>query len=167
MYHIKLSTPVSYSLKTEKGFFIVGSLKGKFEFPDIEQKDVCLGDILEPYVDDKYTLSDKRWKWMQSRQAKHRGKGNGFGYGKLNTPDTKATRCLTARYGNDGEEILIEQEGKNPRKLTPRECARLMGFPNSYKITVSNTQAYKCFGNSVAVPIVERIAAIIRDSYAH
>jgi len=121
----------------------------------------------EPYtqgdlgrVSDKYTLSDKLWNYLQAYAEKHRAKGNGFGYG-LFGPDDVA-RTLSARYYKDGSEILIAQEGKNPRRLTPRECARLMGFDSPGKepmsIPVSDTQAYKQFGNSVVVPVVETVS---------
>lgn len=115
-----------------------------------------LKEILQDEVDSKYTLSDKLWQYLQDYAAKHRAKGNGFGYG-LAEPD-KATRTLSARYYKDGSEILIPQEGKNPRRLTPRECARLQGFSDNFKIVVSDTQAYKQFGNSVVVPLVTEIA---------
>ena len=116
-------------------------------------------DILEPDVDEKYTLSDKLWTYLQNYAAKHRAAGNGFGYG---LPDLGGpSRTLSARYYKDGSEILIRQEGKNPRRLTPRECARLQGFPEDYQITVSNTRAYKQFGNSVVVPLVTEIASLI------
>jgi len=111
-------------------------------------------------VNSKYTLTDKLWKYLQDYAAKHKAKGNGFGYG-LNTSGQTA-RTLSARYYKDGSEILIAQEGKNPRRLTPRECARLMGFDNDRSthmiIPVSDTRAYKQFGNSVVVPVIEEIA---------
>jgi len=121
----------------------------------------------EPYttgddarVSPKYTLSDKLWNYLQGYAEKHRAKGNGFGFG-LVYPEN-VTRTLSARYYKDGSEILVAQLGKNPRKLTPRECARLMGFDvpgeRSFKIPVSDTQAYKQFGNSVVVPAVEVVA---------
>ena len=106
-------------------------------------------------------MSDKLWAYLQNYAAVHKAKGNGFGYG---LPDLEGiTRTLSARYYKDGSEILIRQENKNPRRLTPRECARLQGFPESYKITVSNTRAYKQFGNSVVVPLVTAIAGEIVD----
>ena len=108
----------------------------------------------------KYTLTDHLWKYLQDYAEKHRLKGNGFGFG-LNGPDDVA-RTLSARYYKDGSEILIRQKGKNPRRLTPRECARLMGFDkpgqSEFKIPVSDMQAYKQFGNSVVVPVVEAVA---------
>ena len=116
-------------------------------------------DILETDVDPKYTLSDKLWDYLQKYAAKHRAAGNGFGYG-IADPDGIA-RTLSARYYKDGSEILIAQEGKNPRRLTPRECARLQGFPDSFKIVVSDTQAYRQFGNSVVVPLMENVADLV------
>ena len=108
---------------------------------------------------EKYTLSDKLWSYLQNYALKHKAAGNGFGYG-IAEPDGIA-RTLSARYYKDGSEILIAQEGKNPRRLTPRECARLQGFPDSFKIPVSDTQAYKQFGNSVVVPLMENVAKLI------
>ena len=124
------------------------------EYPNRRSK---LRDILESEVDDKYTLSDKLWTYLQNYAAKHRAKGNGFGCG-LTEPDG-ITRTLSARYYKDGSEILIRQDKKNPRRLTPRECARLQGFPESYRIIVSDAGAYRQFGNSVVVPLVQSIAA--------
>ena len=114
-----------------------------------------LKDILENHVDEKYTLSNKLWDYLQAYALKHKAKGNGFGYG---LPELDGiTRTLSARYYKDGSEILIRQENKNPRKLTPRECARLQGFHDNYKIVVSDTQAYKQYGNSVVVPLVTAV----------
>ena len=134
--------------------------KLNFEFLLSPKKEKpVMRDILEEKVDPKYTLSDKLWNYLQMYAAKHRAAGNGFGYG-IASPDGIA-RTLSARYYKDGSEILIEQKGKNPRRLTPRECARLQGFPDSFKIPVSDTQAYKQFGNSVVVPLMENIAKLI------
>lgn len=111
-------------------------------------------------VAEKYTLTDHLWNYLQGYAEKHRAAGNGFGFG-LCGPDDVA-RTLSARYYKDGSEILIRQRGKNPRRLTPRECARLMGFDkplqSGFKIPVSDTQAYKQFGNAVVVPVVEAVA---------
>jgi DNA (cytosine-5)-methyltransferase 1 len=138
--------------------YMIGTLDHAepFEFPKIKQKDLTLNDILDKRVDPKYTLSDRLWACLQRHASKHKAKGNGFGFG-LNKRDGR-TRTLSARYYKDGSEILIEQKGKNPRRLTPRECARLMGFKDSFKITVSDTRGYKCFGNSVVVPVVTKLA---------
>lgn len=113
-------------------------------------------DILETQVDSRYTLSDKLWTYLQNYAAKHKAAGNGFGYG-IADPES-ISRTLSARYYKDGSEILIEQPGKNPRRLTPRECARLQGFPDEFKIPVSDTQAYRQFGNSVVVPLMCDVA---------
>ena len=116
-------------------------------------------DILEKSADDKYTLSDKLWLYLQNYAAKHKAAGNGFGYGIAER--NGISRTLSARYYKDGSEILIEQKGKNPRRLTPRECARLQGFSDDFKIVVSDTQAYKQFGNSVVVPLMADVARLI------
>jgi DNA (cytosine-5)-methyltransferase 1 len=108
----------------------------------------------------KYTLSDHLWTYLGDYAEKHRLKGNGFGFGLFGPGDV--ARTLSARYYKDGSEILIRQDGKAPRRLTPRECARLMGFEkpgeSRFRITVSDTQAYRQFGNSVVVPVVEAVA---------
>ena len=129
-----------------------------FNITPVEPKPV-IRDILEHNVDDKYTLSDKLWTYLQDYAAKHKAAGNGFGYG-IASPDGIA-RTLSARYYKDGSEILIAQDGKNPRRLTPRECARIQGFPDSFKIPVSDTQAYRQFGNSVVVPLMTDVAKLV------
>jgi DNA (cytosine-5)-methyltransferase 1 len=112
-------------------------------------------------VSDKYTLTDKLWAYLQGYAAKHKAAGNGFGFGLVN--GDSISRTLSARYYKDGSEILVSRgEGKNPRRLTPRECARLMGYDESFRIPVSDTQAYKQFGNSVAVPVFAEVARIMR-----
>ena len=116
-------------------------------------------------VPDRYTLSPVLWAYLQEYAAKHRRAGNGFGYGLVGPDDV--ARTLSARYGKDGAEILIRQgEGQRPRRLTPRECARLMGFPDSFQIPVSNRQAYRQFGNSVIVPAVETVARMVAPMVA-
>lgn len=110
-------------------------------------------------VSDRYTLSDKLWAYLQNYAAKHREKGNGFGFGLVTRSDT--ARTLSARYYKDGSEILVSQGAKNPRRLTPRECARLMGFADTFRIPVSDTRAYKQFGNSVVVPVIAEVARIM------
>lgn len=128
-----------------------------FEFPVFEDQAPKLRDILEPDVPDKYTLTDHLWTYLQNYAAKHRAKGNGFGYGLANLDGI--TRTLSARYHKDGSEILVPQNGKNPRKLTPRECARLLGFPETFTINTSDTRSYMHFGNAVVVPVVQAIGA--------
>ena len=111
-------------------------------------------------VNEKYTLSPKLWNYLKDYAAKHKAKGNGFGFGLVTEKDI--ARTLSARYYKDGSEILVSQgAGKNPRRLTPRECARLMGYEDSFRIPVSDTQAYKQFGNSVAIPVFREVARIM------
>jgi len=128
-----------------------------FNFPELPEANHRLRDILEEYVAPKYTLSDKLWTYLQGYAKKHHEKGNGFGFGLTDLEGI--TRTLSARYYKDGSEILIPQEGRNPRRLTPRECARLQGFPETFNIVVSDTQAYKQFGNSVVLPLVSAVAS--------
>lgn len=130
----------------------------EFKLTPVKPKPV-MSDILEKTVDPKYTLSDKLWIYLQNYAAKHRASGNGFGYGIA--PIDGVSRTLSARYYKDGSEILIAQEGKNPRRLTPRECARLQGFPETFIIPVSDTQAYRQFGNSVVVPLMTNVAKLV------
>lgn len=169
--------------QTRERIYIVGFLKKTsfdFEAFSLGDKYPRMNSILHPqdgteqatlYTDSKgcvlpkYTLSDRLWSFLQAHAEKHRDKGNGFGYGLVTASDV--ARTLTARYGKDGSEILVAQPPLNPRKLTPRECARLMGFPESFKIPVSDTQAYKQFGNSVVVPVIEAIAkAVVASLYS-
>lgn len=133
-----------------------------FEFPELPALFPKLGSILEANVDSKYTLTDGTWEFLQRYAEKHRAKGNGFGYGLVGPDDT--TRTISARYYKDGSEILVAQGRRNPRKLTPREAARLMGFPENFKLVVSDTQAYKQFGNAVVVPVVRPIAQRIVEA---
>lgn len=119
-----------------------------------------LGSILENNVDSKYTISDKLWEGHKRRKDMHKEKGNGFGYSIYNEKSLY-TNTLSARYYKDGSEILIEQSNNNPRKITPREAARLQGFPENFIIPVSDTQAYKQFGNSVCVATINAISSNI------
>jgi len=128
-----------------------------FNFPDSIGKDTKLGDILESKVEAKYTLSDKLWSGHQKRKEMHKKKGNGFGYSMFDESSVY-TSTISARYYKDGSEILVKQNDKNPRKLTPREAARLQGFSDDFLIPVSDTQAYRQFGNSVAVPVINSLA---------
>ena len=143
--------------------YIVGFDKEKvqnykdFHFPTPPKPKTKLGNILEQNVSPKYTISDTLWQGHQRRKRDNAAAGKGFGYSLFN-PDSPYTSTISARYYKDGSEILIEQLGKNPRKITPREAARLQGFPEQYIIPVSDTQAYKQFGNSVAVPVVKAVA---------
>ena len=146
--------------------YIVGFLNEehlkKFKYPEPLNIKTRLGDILEKNVDEKYTISDKLWAGHQRRKREHKKKGNGFGY-KLFNRDSQYTSTISARYYKDGSEILIEQENKNPRKLTPLEASRLQGFPDELvakakKVGISDTQLYKQFGNAVPVNVIRPIA---------
>lgn len=159
-----------------KRIYIVGTRPGlDFEFPGPEtlrryHQATTLGEILDDDVPEKYTLTRHLWSYLKKYKEKHRLAGNGFGYGLVGPEDI--TRTLSARYYKDGSEILYHEKGANillekpqttrPRRLTPRECARLMGFDGpgecNFKIEVSDSQAYKQFGNSVVVPVVKAIA---------
>jgi DNA (cytosine-5)-methyltransferase 1 len=130
---------------------------------DGTEKDPDWGQYLNPdgTVLNKYTLSDALWTYLQAYAEKHRAKGNGFGCSVFGPDDF--SRTLSARYHKDGSEILIGRgEGERPRKLTPRECARLMGFPDSFQIPVTDTRAYKQLGNSVVVPVIRHAASLMR-----
>ncbi|MDL2308312.1 DNA (cytosine-5-)-methyltransferase [Bacteroidales bacterium OttesenSCG-928-B11] len=126
-----------------------------FKFPKLPEANFVIREILEDEIDAKYTLSDKLWNYLQAYADKHKAKGNGFGFGL--TDLNGISRTISARYYKDGSEILIPQDGINPRRLTPRECARLQGFPDSFVIPVSDNQAYKQFGNSVTVPLIQAV----------
>ncbi|MBS8260482.1 DNA (cytosine-5-)-methyltransferase [Roseibium polysiphoniae] len=183
-YHIdwKVIDAKAWLPQHRERIFIVGFKENSgFSFSDFDVPDVTtgpkLGTILHPEdgeeapdhhftggnignVSDKYTLTDKLWAYLQGYAAKHKAKGNGFGFGLVGPDDV--ARTLSARYYKDGSEILVKRKSGNPRRLTPRECARLMGFEGprtqEFKIPVSDTQAYRQFGNSVCVPVVEAVA---------
>ncbi|AEQ15936.1 TPA: DNA (cytosine-5-)-methyltransferase [Escherichia coli] len=168
----ELNYTVYYNIFAAKDFgvpqnreriYIVGFNKEKvrnhehFTFPTPLKTKTRVGDILEKSVDNKYTLSDALWNGHQRRKLVNAAAGKGFGYGLFNE-NSPYTNTISARYYKDGSEILIEQKGSNPRKITPREASRLQGFPSDFIIPVSDTQAYKQFGNSVAVPVINAIA---------
>lgn len=148
--------------------FIVGfreSSSFDFDALDIPSfRQPVLGDILEEDIPEKYTLSEKLWNYLQGYKKKHQNAGNGFGFSLFGPDDV--TRTLSARYYKDGSEILVDQPGHRPRRLTPRECARLMGFDtpqgSAFDIPVSDTQAYRQFGNAVVVPVVRAVAELMR-----
>lgn len=132
-------------------------LNVNFKYPEPRKNKVLVGSILEENPDKKYTISDKLWEGHKNRKIKNKLSGKGFGYGIVNE-ESEYTNTISARYYKDGSEILVEQKGKNPRKLTPREASRLQGFPKNFIINKSDVQAYKQFGNSVSVPVIEAIA---------
>lgn len=148
-----------------KRVYIVGFLRDPLTSPVIlpPRRPAPLADVLEDEVDPKYTLSDKNWACRVRHLERSKAKGNGFGHGAVDI--NRPAPTLLARYYKDGGECLIPQDGKNPRRLTPREMARCFGFPESFQIVCSDTQAYKQFGNSVAVPLVtmimRRIAVVL------
>jgi DNA (cytosine-5)-methyltransferase 1 len=163
-FHSKVLDGKNFVPQHRERTFMVGfdsnvfGYKEKFEFPEMPQKRVYeLKDIINDKVDPKYTLSDKLWNYLFAYAAKHKEKGNGFGFGLIDKNKDLSTRTMSARYYKDGAEILIKQKKGNPRRLTPREAAKLQGYPNHFKITVSDNQAYKQFGNSVVVPLIEAI----------
>jgi len=181
-YHIqeKVIDGQSFTPQHRERILVVGFREQTgFSFDDFSRPKIVprLGSILHPEdgteepeppyttgakakVNPKYILTDKLWAYLQGYAAKHKAAGNGFGFG-LVTPDM-VTRTLSARYYKDGSEILISRgKNKSPRRLTPRECARLMGYPPDFKIPVSDTQAYKQFGNSVVVPVIAEVARIM------
>ena len=165
-YHVQKRVISSHHWVPQKRerIFVVG-FRETTEFNlnalDLPDDGPTLGSILQPHneVDPKYTLTLRLWDYLQGYRAKHESKGNGFGFGLVGPEDV--ARTLSARYYKDGSEILIRQSGNRPRRLTPLECARLMGFDRGerrWHIPVSDTQAYRQFGNAVVVPVVEFIA---------
>ena len=145
--------------------YIVGFIKdnGDFNYPKPTNIETKVGNILEKYVGKSYTISDKLWAGHKRRKREHKIKGNGFGYG-LFDKNSKYTNTISARYYKDGSEVLISKgKDRNPRKLTERECARLQGFPDSFKIPVSRAQAYRQFGNSVPVSVIKKISESMFD----
>ncbi len=138
-----------------------------FSFPHPLNVETSVHSILENNIDAKYTLSDRLWNGHKRRKERNKQEGKGFGF-SLFDASSSYTNTLSARYYKDGSEILISQgSALNPRKLTPREAARLQGFPDTFKIPVSDNQAYRQFGNSVSVPVIEAIAQEIKKSMTH
>jgi len=176
-YHVqaRVISSASWVPQKRERIFIVGFReKTAFNLRELEIPPVAegpkLGSILEAHdqVDPKDTLTPRLWEYLQEYRKKHEARGNGFGY-SLFGPDDVA-RTLSARYHKDGSEILIAQEGRRPRRLTPQECARLMGFDRGerrWSIPVSDTQAYRQFGNAVVVPVVEFLANAMKDHLAN
>lgn len=167
-YHVQhrvISSEAWVPQKRERVFIVGFREPTAFDFKSLVLPDPKsgpkLGSILQPHdeVDPKYTLTPRLWEYLQNYKAKHQSKGNGFGFSLFGPDDV--TRTLSARYYKDGSEVLVDQPGQRPRRLTPLECARLMGFDRGdrrFKIPVSDTQAYRQFGNAVVVPVVEFVA---------
>jgi DNA (cytosine-5)-methyltransferase 1 len=170
--HFQVINAADFVPQHRKRVFIVGFdrklFKGKsgFEFaPTPEGPKPKFKDILGDAPDPKYTLTDKLWNYLQKYAERHRKKGNGFGFGMTDLEGV--SRTLSARYYKDGSEVLIPNgPNKNPRRLTPREAARLMGFPDHLEIVVSDTQAYKQFGNAVVPPVAESVGRQIAQVFA-
>lgn len=147
----------------EKGQKVMSSILHPEDGTEEPEGHFTLGN--KAMVNDKYTLTPKLWEYLQNYAAKHKAKGNGFGFGLVTKDDI--ARTLSARYYKDGSEILVSRgKRKTPRRLTPRECARLMGYGDDFKIPVSDTQAYRQFGNSVAVPVFQEVARIMKPHIA-
>lgn len=171
-YHVEyrvVSSAPWVPQKRERIFIVGFREKTEFRFDDLAVPSgdgPQLGSILDEIVDEKYTLTEHMWSYLQGYKEKHRSAGNGFGYSLFGPGDV--ARTLSARYYKDGSEILIEQSGRRPRRLTPRECARLMGFEKpgrtDFRIPVSDTQAYRQFGNAVVVPVVRAVARIMKPA---
>ncbi|MBC2607496.1 DNA cytosine methyltransferase [Pelagicoccus albus] len=143
----------------ERIFIVAFSQPIHFEFPKNNRHSIYskVGDILEKRVDSQFTISDKLWAGHQRRLREHRERGNGFGY-SLFDEESQYVNTISARYWKDGSEILIDQKNNNPRILTPRECARIQGYPEDFKYHDSKRHSYQQFGNSVAVPVIEAIS---------
>ena len=169
----KVINSESWVPQKRERIFIVGlyeNVKSRdtFSFNNLEipSERPKLDSVLDDEVDPKYTLTEHLWNYLQAYKEKHRKAGNGFGYSLFGKDDV--ARTLSARYHKDGSEILIEQVNNRPRRLTPRECSRLMGFPEVWTIPVSDTQAYRQFGNAIVVPVVEAVAELMKPClYEH
>ena len=157
--HIEVLNAKYFGLpQNRERIFIIGFKESnKFQFPMPTMEKTRLGDILHKNASDKFTISDRLWASHQERKKRAMEKGYGFGYSLFNR-DSEYTSTISARYYKDGSEILIEQKGKNPRMLSPREAARLQGYPDSFVIPVSNGQAWKQFGNSVPINVIRALS---------
>ncbi|AFS83380.1 DNA (cytosine-5-)-methyltransferase [Candidatus Nitrosopumilus sediminis] len=162
--HYEVLDAVNVVPQHRERLFIAGFITPRnFKFPKIPNKNIKLSDILEKKVDKKYVLTDGTWNALKRHLERHRKKGNGFGY--TIADKKKVANTLSARYYKDGAQILISRgQTRNPRRLTPNECAKLMGFPKNFQKHESDNHAYRQFGNSVVVPVVKVIAKeIIRN----
>ncbi|HNP19201.1 MAG TPA: DNA (cytosine-5-)-methyltransferase [Fulvivirga sp.] len=163
LHHTIINAEKWVPQKRERFFMVCFRKENKkFKFPELEGEPRRLKEILEKEVSEEYTISDKLWEGHKRRTKNNLARGTGFTAFEANLE--KPSNTIVARYGKDGKECLIPQENKNPRKLTPRECARLQGYPESFKLPSSNAPAYRQFGNSVAVPVIQAIAQEIIDT---
>ena len=161
-FHFKVLNGKHFVPQNRQRTFMVGfdikvfHNKEEFQFPTLPEQSKRVKDILEKRVDPKYTLTDHLWKYLQDYSQKHKEKGNGFGFGLVDL--NGIARTMSARYCKDGSEILIPQSGRNPRRLSIRESARLQGYPDKFIVdAVSMNQGYKQFGNSVVMPLIQAI----------
>ena len=168
----KIVDAASYVPQHRERIFIVCFDKSVFPYIDFEfpkepiKRITELKDIIEKQVENKYTLSDKLWQYLQKHKENSAKKGNGFGFGLVDLEKDMITRTMSARYYKDGSEILIKQENNNPRRLTPKEARKLFGYPSDFVINVSDCQAYKQFGNTVVVPAIKHTAEQILQTVA-
>jgi DNA (cytosine-5)-methyltransferase 1 len=162
-YHFEYRVVDASALVPQKRrrIYMVASLDKKHQFKDIQPLGKTVKDILEPNPEARFTISDLLWSSHQARTERNKQKGNGFRHNIVD-PDGVA-HTITSRYGKDGRENLVMQDGDNPRMLTPRECARLMGFPDTFILPEAKTPAYRQLGNSVCVPIIEELAVQVYD----
>lgn len=163
-FHFKVLDGQNFVPQHRQRTFMVGFDKDvfhqneNFTFPEMPANRIYeLRDIIDDKVDKKYTLSNHLWNYLQEYAQKHKAKGNGFGFGIIDKNKDLITRTISARYYKDGAEVLVKQRNKTPRRLTPKECSRLQGYPDNFSIPVSDNQAYKQFGNSVVVPLIQAI----------
>lgn len=170
VFHAKVLNARDFGLPQNRNrLFMVclrDDLPGAFDFqfpePTHSRAELRVGDFLDPQVDDKYTLSDKLWEGHQRRKSTNSQNGKGFGY-QLFNEDSEYVATISARYYKDGSEVLIEQKGKNPRKLTPNEARRLQGFPDSFRLPKSDIQAYRQFGNAVPVSVIRALEKSLKN----
>lgn len=165
--HYKILNAKDFNtVQGRKRLYIVAFLEDlNFNFPkEIINENLKLKSIFDKDVEEKYTISDKRWEGFKKRKEENKLKGKGFGY-QLYTGEERFGATIIARYYKDGSNLIVEQKGKNPRMLSPNEVRRYFGFPEDFKVTVSNSQAYKQFGNSVSVPVIEAIFKEIKKVY--
>lgn len=163
-FYSKVINSKSVVPQKRERFYMVCFRKGvkEFSFPELNSEPLTLRSALEQNVPEEYTISNKLWDGHKRRTKLNLERGTGFTAFTANLD--KPANTIVARYGKDGKECLIPQDGKNPRKLTPRECARLQGFPENYILPSSNAASYRQFGNSVAVPVIQMIARNIVKS---